>query len=135
VATFTRSGEEQTILKKCLFVVIILLQFVFGFLIVPNLYQGFFGINVTLVFYYIYPIFSLFFRLLVNLMFYHIRYNSITWNQLPFFFSGIDFGIVLTLTTDKIEFWFFLVYVTLMVIESRRYIVLRAVIKGMQMLF
>lgn len=98
---------------------------VWGFVVIPALYAEFVRIGNSQGFYYVFPIFVYILRVFLYLSYREIKYSEYIFMQLPFFLTGLEYGVMLTLTVDQIEFWYLMVFFTLQIINDRTQFSLR----------
>ena len=46
-----------------------------------------------------------------------IGFSEYIYLQIPFFMMGLDYGVILTLNTTSIEYWYLMVFFTLQIIN------------------
>ena len=72
-----------------------------GFGLFPGLYAVF-DTNAKEAFYYLFPLFMLLVRIIVYIFFFMIKYSELIFLQLPFFMTGLEYGVILTLKMSQI---------------------------------
>lgn len=71
---------------KILILIILVIQLVFGFLVIPSFYSIFGTKNI---FFYLFPLPMLLVRSFISLLYWLIGYSSIVFLQFPFFLTGL----------------------------------------------
>ena len=79
-------NEEYKV--KIIFILVLVLELVYGFALLPGLYNSFPDENKT-TFYYIFPIFMFLLRTMVGLLYWMIQHTSIIFLQIPLFIMGL----------------------------------------------
>ena len=64
-------------------------------------------------------------RVIVSVFFSIMKFTELVFLQLPFFIMGLEFGVILTLQTSSIEYWYLMVFFTLEIINDRTQFLLR----------
>ena len=72
-----------------------------GFGLLPGLYSEF-NTDAKEAFYYLFPLFMFLVRIMVYIFFYVIKYSELIFLQLPFFLTGLEYGVILTLKMSQI---------------------------------
>ena len=118
-------NEEYNI--KIIFILVLVIEMTYGFAFLPGLYSSFAENNKS-AFYYVFPIFMFILRMMVSLLYWMIEHTSIIFLQIPMFIMGLEYGIILTLQTSSIEYWYLMVFFTLQIINERTQFALRLLI-------
>lgn len=104
---------------KLLFIPVIVITMVWGFIVIPSLYAQFVRLQKPSEFYYVFPLFMYMIRVFLYMVYRQIQYTEYIFLQLPFFLTGLEFGIMLTLDVHQIQFWYLMVFFTLLIINDR----------------
>lgn len=75
---------------------------VWGFVVIPALYSEFVKISNRKGFYYVFPLFMYILRVFLYLSYREIKYTEYIFLQLPFYLTGIEIGVMMTLNVDDI---------------------------------
>ena len=118
-------NEEYKI--KIIFILVLVIEMAYGFAFLPGLYNSFAENNKS-AFYYVFPIFMFILRMMVSLLYWMIEHTSIIFLQIPMFILGLEYGVILTLQTSSIEYWYLMVFFTLQIINERTQFALRLLI-------
>ena len=118
-------NEEYKI--KIIFILVLVIEMAYGFAFLPGLYNSFAADNKG-AFYYVFPIFMFILRMMVSLLYWMIEHTSIIFLQIPLFIMGLEYGVILTLQTSSIEYWYLMVFFTLQIINERTQFTLRLLI-------
>ena len=122
VMLFNEKNKQKIIFIFCLVCVM-----AWGFAFIPGLYTAFSDDTKT-TFYYIFPVFMVILRLIISGFYMAIKYSELVFLQLPFFILGLEYGVILTLQTGQIEYWYLMVCFTLEIINDRTQFLLRMLI-------
>ena len=99
-----------------MFVLALVLVFSYGFALIPAIYASFATDN-KFGFYYVFPILMFIVRTLLSVFYVLIGYSEYIFLQIPFFLMGLEYGVILTLNTGTIEYWYLMVFFTLQIIN------------------
>ena len=117
--------------EKIMIILVFVMEVAWGFGFLPGLYSAF-DSNSKQAFYYLFPLFMLIIRVLVSIFFTAIKYTEPIFLQIPLFLMGLEYGVILTLRTNYIEYWYLMVFFTLQIINDRTQFVLRICISILQ---
>lgn len=113
---------------KLLFIVVVVGVLVWGFVVVPALFLQFSNIGNRQGFYYVFPLFIFIIRTFLWVAYRWIKYSEYVFLQLPFFILGLEYGVMLTLSVSSIEFWYLMVFFTLLITNDRTQFTLELVV-------
>lgn len=112
-----------------MFIFVLALVFAFGFALIPGIYDSFADDN-KFSFYYVFPILMFLLRTIISSFYVVIGFSEYIYLQVPLFLMGLDYGVILTVNTSSIEYWYLMVLFTLQVINERTQFTLKFLVSA-----